>query len=64
MIQPQDDSRQAAVRAGSVLRSGKAENPFDVLIEEARAEREAGRTVQLRDFAAENGVDLGDEPRR
>jgi AbrB family looped-hinge helix DNA binding protein len=40
------------------LRLAKAENPFDVLIEHALAERKAGRTRNLREFAAENDINL------
>lgn len=42
----------------NVLRYAKAENPFDTLAEHALAERRAGRTRSLREFAAENAVDL------
>ena len=41
-----------------VLRYAKAENPFDALAEHAMAERQAGRTRSLREFAAENAIDL------
>lgn len=43
---------------GSVLRYAKAENPFDMLIDHARSERAAGRTKSLREFAAENDIEL------
>lgn len=36
----------------------KAENPFDLLAEHALAERQAGRTRNLREFAAENDIAL------
>jgi DNA-binding HxlR family transcriptional regulator len=38
-----------------------AENPFDVLAEHAIREFEAGRTNDLRDFAAENNVEIVDD---
>ena len=41
-----------------MLRYAKAENPFDALAERALAERQAGRTRSLREFAAENAIDL------
>ena len=41
-----------------VVRYAKAENPFDVLVEHALEEYRAGRTQNLRDFAAENGIAL------
>ena len=44
-----------------VLRFAKAENPFDILAELARAEYRAGRTKSLCDFATENGIALDDE---
>ncbi len=34
----------------------KAENPFDVLVEHALADRRAGRTRHLRDFGAERDI--------
>jgi AbrB family looped-hinge helix DNA binding protein len=44
-----------------VLHFAKAENPFDILAEHARAEYRAGRTKSLRDFAIENHIALDDE---
>jgi AbrB family looped-hinge helix DNA binding protein len=44
----------------NVLRYAKAENPFDALAEHGLAERRAGRTRSLREFAAENAGDLDD----
>jgi AbrB family looped-hinge helix DNA binding protein len=44
--------------AGSVLQYVKSENPFDVLIDHAKAEHAAGRTKSLRNFAVENHIDL------
>ena len=44
-----------------VLRFEKAENPFDILAEHARAEHRAGRTKSLSDFAIENAIALDDE---
>lgn len=42
------------------LRFAKAENPFDVLAQHAINEYRAGRTRNLREFAAENGIPLED----
>jgi AbrB family looped-hinge helix DNA binding protein len=39
-----------------MLHYAKAENPFDRLAEHALAERRAGRTRNLREFAAENDI--------
>jgi bifunctional DNA-binding transcriptional regulator/antitoxin component of YhaV-PrlF toxin-antitoxin module len=47
--------------AGGVLRFTRAENPFDILAEDALAEYRAGRTKSLRDFATENAIALDDE---
>jgi len=44
-----------------VLRYAKAENPFDVLGDLALAEYHAGRTTNLRDFAAEHDIALDGE---
>lgn len=41
-----------------VLRVAKAANPFDALVEEAIDEVDAGKTKSLRDFAAEEEIDL------
>jgi hypothetical protein len=46
------------VEDSGVLRYARAENPFDVLAEHALRESRAGRTIRLRDFAAEEGIDL------
>jgi AbrB family looped-hinge helix DNA binding protein len=40
------------------MRLAKAENPFDLLVEHALAEHKAGRTRNLREFAAENNIAL------
>jgi hypothetical protein len=41
-----------------VLRYAKAVNPFDALADHAIAELRAGRTKNLRAFAAENDIEL------
>lgn len=41
-----------------VLRYARAENPFDALADHALREYKAGRTRDLREIAAEEGVDL------
>lgn len=41
-----------------VLRVAKAENPFDALVEEAIEEVNTGKTISLRDFAADEEIDL------
>jgi AbrB family looped-hinge helix DNA binding protein len=46
---------------GNILRYAKADNPFDLLAEHASREFEAGRTKNLRDFAAENDIALEGE---
>jgi AbrB family looped-hinge helix DNA binding protein len=43
------------------LRCAKAENPFVVLAEHVIAEYRAGRTRNVREFAAENSVALDDD---
>ncbi|MGB3329442.1 MAG: AbrB/MazE/SpoVT family DNA-binding domain-containing protein [Thermomicrobiales bacterium] len=46
-----------------VIRMAKAVNPFDILAEHAIEEFNAGRTVNLRAYAAEKGIaDDGKEP--
>lgn len=44
----------------SVLRLAKVENPFDRLAERAIEEYDAGETVNLREFAEQEGIDLDD----
>jgi AbrB family looped-hinge helix DNA binding protein len=44
--------------AHGIIHLAKAENPFDRLAEYATAEFRAGRTRNLRDYAAECGIDL------
>lgn len=44
-----------------VLTYAKADNPFDLLAGHALAERQAGRTRNLRAFAAENDIALDGE---
>lgn len=46
-----DDERQE-------LHFAKAENPFDALADHAMQEFQAGRTRNVRDFAAEESIDL------
>ena len=57
-IEPGDTCFVEADEERRILRLAKADNPFDVLIEHARTEREAGRTRSLREFAAENDIAL------
>ena len=40
------------------VRLAKAVNPFDLLYEHALKEYRAGKTTNLRDFAASEGIDL------
>lgn len=49
------------VERGSELRFRRAPNPFDVLAEQAEAEWRAGQTKNLRQYAAEHGIDLDAE---
>ena len=68
---PEAFRKQLGIEAGDVLfvqvdepgvlRYARAENPFDILAEYAIRESRAGRTVRLRDFAAEEGIDLDSE---
>jgi AbrB family looped-hinge helix DNA binding protein len=58
-IQP-GDTLFVQIKDG-MLRYAKAENPFDTLVEHALAERLAGRTRRLRNFAEENEIDLDAE---
>lgn len=44
-----------------VMHLAKAMNPFDGLAEHAVREYRAGRTQNLRDYAAERGIDLDSE---
>jgi AbrB family looped-hinge helix DNA binding protein len=44
-----------------VLRLAKAENPFDLLAQDAIAQYRAGKTKSLEQFARENGFLLDDE---
>lgn len=41
-----------------ILRIAKATNPFDALIEEGIDELQSGKTVNLRDFAADEGIEI------
>lgn len=47
---------------GFVLRVAKAVNPFDSLAALGERAFRDGQTRNLRDFAAEEGIDLDDEP--
>ena len=67
---PQDLRTRLGIQTGDifflefeegVLRFARAENPFDILAEHARAEYSAGRTKSLRDFVTENAIALDDE---
>ena len=49
------------VDESGILRFAKAENPFDLLADHAVREYQAGRTRDLREIAAEAGVDLDAE---
>jgi AbrB family looped-hinge helix DNA binding protein len=49
------------VEETGVIRYARAENPFDLLAEHAIREYRAGRTRDLREIAAEEGVDLDSE---
>jgi bifunctional DNA-binding transcriptional regulator/antitoxin component of YhaV-PrlF toxin-antitoxin module len=42
------------------MRVAKAEHPIDALVEHALAEWKAGRTRNLREFAAENDIALAE----
>lgn len=44
-----------------VIRMAKAENPFDVLADQALEEQGAGHTRSLRAYAAEKGINLDAE---
>lgn len=44
-----------------VIRLAKARNPFDEMAIAAIEEYEAGNTINLRDFAEREGIDLDDE---
>jgi bifunctional DNA-binding transcriptional regulator/antitoxin component of YhaV-PrlF toxin-antitoxin module len=57
-IEPGDTFVVAAEEQGILLRPTQRENPFDALTAHALAKYRAGRTQNLRDFAAEHGIDL------
>ena len=59
-IEPGDTLFVESDQENGVLRYAKPENPFDILAEHAISEYRAGRTRNLRDFAAENGISLDD----
>ncbi|MBA2518099.1 MAG: AbrB/MazE/SpoVT family DNA-binding domain-containing protein [Chloroflexia bacterium] len=46
---------------GDVFRVARARNPFDVMAEYAIREFEAGRTTDLRDYAARKGYVINDD---
>lgn len=46
---------------GNILRVGRADNPFDLLAEQARSEYHAGKTRELRSLAQEHGLPLDGE---
>ena len=48
-------------RDGMLLRYAKAENPFDLLADQAVTDWRSGRTVSLRDLAAAEDVALDGE---
>ncbi len=60
-IEPSDTFIVEAEERGILLRHTPKENPFDVLAEHALAEYRAGRTQNLRDFAAKNGINLDED---
>ncbi|MGC4105066.1 MAG: AbrB/MazE/SpoVT family DNA-binding domain-containing protein [Thermomicrobiales bacterium] len=45
-----------AEEGADVIRIVKAVNPFDILADRAIDEYNAGRTINLRDYAAEKGI--------
>jgi bifunctional DNA-binding transcriptional regulator/antitoxin component of YhaV-PrlF toxin-antitoxin module len=68
LLIPDAIRKQFVIKAGDVflLRSddcgglhfAREENPFDLLAEHALREHRAGKTIRLRDIAAEEGIDL------
>ena len=60
-IEPGDTLFVESDEEQKVLRYAKSENPFDVLAQHAINEYRAGRTRNLREFAAENGITLDDD---
>jgi AbrB family looped-hinge helix DNA binding protein len=59
-IEPGDLFFLEADQVSEVLRFAKVENPFDILAAHAIGEYKAGRTISLREFAAEQGFSLDD----
>lgn len=47
-------------REGDVLKIAKAQNPFDMLGDEAIREHRTGKTRSLRDYARERGLSAGE----
>jgi AbrB family looped-hinge helix DNA binding protein len=60
-IEPGDIFFVALDETHRELRYAKAENPFDVLAQHAINEYHAGRTRNLRDFAAEHNISLDED---
>ena len=60
-VEPGDTFFVALDEAHQELRYAKAENPFDALAQHAINENRAGRTRNLREFAAENDIPLDDD---
>ena len=60
-ITPGDTLIAEADEEQHVLRFAKTEDPFDVLARHALAEYRAGRTQNLRQFAAQNGIALEED---
>ncbi|MDQ3694499.1 MAG: AbrB family transcriptional regulator [Chloroflexota bacterium] len=47
--------------ADGTVRLARAENPFDVLARDAARQYRAGKTINVREYAASHGVDLDDD---
>ena len=60
-IKPGDTLVVEADEVHRALRCAKAENLLDVLAQHALAEYRAGRTQNLRQFAAKNRIALGED---
>ncbi|MGB3330161.1 MAG: AbrB/MazE/SpoVT family DNA-binding domain-containing protein [Thermomicrobiales bacterium] len=60
-LEPGDAFFFDADEDADVIRMAKPVNPFDILADHAIDEYNAGRTVKLRDYAAEKGFALDDE---
>ena len=57
-LEPGDAFFFDAEEDADVIRMAKAVNPFDILADHAIDEYKAGRTVNLRAYAAEKGIAL------